>query len=290
MTVRLKNVLRYTDRKDSKSLPFTQIAINFGSDFSDVQKHSSRLKLSIRVSLNVLILKNRFSQLDSGPPTAFCVGVFRKRGKLQTQEILESFCSIWWLSLRRKCLWYFPRLPLKSPAVFVTARWQHLQLAATQRLSILKENLCNRKRVPNPIEQRVFTRMDVQFSTLLSSPLWDRWKRFPSFRIRQSGNWAVSFDFEWLLLYTRSLKKEKPLFHVDGHILPCEFSRAVQRKTRSTAFGSYTAWIVSSWHTIKLLQSYQSLQNRVTLMEHQEGSFPTIFKWAAKTMRSEHLF
>ena len=44
--------------------------------------------------------------------------------------------------------------------------------------------------------------------------------------------------------------KEKPPTHVDGHILPCDFSRPVQRETGSTAFGNYTAWTASSWHSI----------------------------------------
>lgn len=58
--------------------------------------------------------------------------------------------------------------------------------------------------------------------TLLSSASRDGLKRFPSLRIKQSGNWAVrghmSFDFVWLLLYLVIEEGKKLLFHVDGHI------------------------------------------------------------------------
>lgn len=61
---------------------------------TEVQKHSSRLKLSITVSHKVLMLRSRFFQLDSGSLTAFLVDVFRqKEGDVKPRSSWNNFAS-----------------------------------------------------------------------------------------------------------------------------------------------------------------------------------------------------
>lgn len=80
---------------------------------------------------------------------------------------------------------------------------------------------------------------------------------FPSSRIRWSGNEALRGTGALILsgcCCTWSLRKEKPLFHGDGDILPCDLSRAVQKETVSSVFRG-TTWTSRSWHSISCYSS-----------------------------------
>lgn len=58
----------------------------------EVQKHSSILKLSVTVSHDILTLRSRFFQLDSGSLTAFLVDVFRqKEGDVKPRSSWNRF-------------------------------------------------------------------------------------------------------------------------------------------------------------------------------------------------------